>query len=263
MSEQNRDLEFTRILVALDASARGLAAMRAAAELAAGLRAQLEALFVEDINLLRLAELPFAREVGFSSALGRPLAFADLERALRAQAAQIERLLDDMTRRLHVPFHFRVMRGQVLAEVMAQAKDVDMLVFGKAGRPLHARWGAPEHPSRPVLAVYTGEQRDYRALAAALRLAGRGGRRLVVLVPESNPERYARLEVRAAEWLRRRGQAGARFKQVAGADWEAMAAALRGLRADALVLPSPKDDLSEEQLGALVDSVTCPVMLVR
>jgi nucleotide-binding universal stress UspA family protein len=262
MSEQNRDLEFTRILVALDASARGLAAMRAAAELAAGLRAQLEALFVEDINLLRLAELPFAREVGFSSALGRPLAFADLERSLRAQAAQIERLLHDLTRRLHVPFHFRVTRGQVLAEVMAQARDVDMLVFGKAGRPLHARWGAPERAGRPVLAVYTGEQRDYRALAAALRLAGRGGRRLVVLVPEQNPERYARLQERAGEWLKRRGQA-ARFKQVAGTDWKALVDALRGLRGDALVLPSPKGDLSEEQLGDLVDSVTCPVMLVR
>src|SRR5512145_2467442 len=114
MTEPDPDLGISRILLALDASARGLAAMRAASELAAGLRAELDALFVEDTNLLRLAALPFAREVGFSSASGRPLAFEDLERTLRAQAAGIQRLLDEAAQRLHLQFRFNVARGRVL-----------------------------------------------------------------------------------------------------------------------------------------------------
>ena len=56
-----------RILVALDASAANRTALQTAALLASELQAELQALFVEDINLLRLAELPFAREVVFGS----------------------------------------------------------------------------------------------------------------------------------------------------------------------------------------------------
>ena len=63
-----------RILVALDASPQSEAALRAAAELAALLEAELEGLFVEDINLLHLCGLPFGREIrlvyGFGAAAG-------------------------------------------------------------------------------------------------------------------------------------------------------------------------------------------------
>ena len=52
-----------RILVAIDTSPHGSAALEAAARLATELRAELEGLFIEDINLLRLAGLPFAREI--------------------------------------------------------------------------------------------------------------------------------------------------------------------------------------------------------
>lgn len=63
-----------RVLIALDANLRSLDALRLAAELAARLEAELLALFVEDVNLIRLAGLPFAREVDRSSAVERQLA---------------------------------------------------------------------------------------------------------------------------------------------------------------------------------------------
>src|SRR5574341_70137 len=150
MNEHDRELEVSRILLALDASARGLAAMRAAAELAAGLRAELDALFVEDIDLLRLAALPFAREVGFWSASGRTLGFDELERTLRAQAARTQRLLDEAAKRLHLQWRFNVARGRVLPEVMAKVPDVDLVVLGKAGRAMRGRVATPARPGRPV-----------------------------------------------------------------------------------------------------------------
>ena len=58
MSPTERGL--ARILVALDASASGRAALAGAAALAAELQAELLGLFVEDANLLRLASLPFS-----------------------------------------------------------------------------------------------------------------------------------------------------------------------------------------------------------
>ncbi|MGB7837261.1 MAG: universal stress protein, partial [Terrimicrobiaceae bacterium] len=62
-------MNIRRILVALDASAHSRAALEAACELALGLDAELSGLFVEDINLLRLAQLPFASEISYPSAL--------------------------------------------------------------------------------------------------------------------------------------------------------------------------------------------------
>ncbi|MGD9028912.1 MAG: universal stress protein, partial [Anaerolineae bacterium] len=63
MREQDEELTIRRILIALDASSHSIAALRAAARLASSLEAELHGLFVEDINLLRAAGLPMAREL--------------------------------------------------------------------------------------------------------------------------------------------------------------------------------------------------------
>jgi len=71
----------------------GGAAAGEVARLARDLRAELLGLFIQDEALLRFAALPFAAEVGFASAATRALDPAALERALRAQAAALERAI--------------------------------------------------------------------------------------------------------------------------------------------------------------------------
>jgi hypothetical protein len=66
---------------------------QAIAALAKEMQAELLGLFIEDVELLRLAALPFAAEVGFPSAVRRPLDVAALERTLRAQAAALRAAL--------------------------------------------------------------------------------------------------------------------------------------------------------------------------
>jgi len=63
------------------------AALAAAVELAVAMEAEPERLFVEDVNLLRLAGLPFVREVRHTVSL-EALDSPRMERALKAQAAQ-------------------------------------------------------------------------------------------------------------------------------------------------------------------------------
>jgi hypothetical protein len=65
----------------------------AAARLARELEAEFLGLFVEDADLLRLASLPFAREVGLASASLLSMDLAVLERQLRAQAGALEAAL--------------------------------------------------------------------------------------------------------------------------------------------------------------------------
>ncbi len=73
-----------RLIVALDAVAGNRDAARAAAALASVLGIELAGLFVEDVNLVRLAGLPFARQVPVSGGPARPLERQSLESQLRA-----------------------------------------------------------------------------------------------------------------------------------------------------------------------------------
>jgi hypothetical protein len=130
-------MSFRRVVVVLGAS--GGAAVTTAVDLARALAADLLGLFVEDVALFDLAALPFAREVGYPSAVRRVLDVAALERGLRAQAG---RLRQDLTARLAgIPtrWTFEVVRGRVAAELAAAAGGQDLVVlplrFGAQGRP--------------------------------------------------------------------------------------------------------------------------------
>jgi len=69
-------MKIRRVIVGLEPASRNAAKLEAAARLAARMEAELVGLFVENIDLLHFAGLPFAREVGFASATRREVARA-------------------------------------------------------------------------------------------------------------------------------------------------------------------------------------------
>ena len=58
------DITLRRIVIAMDASPHAAAALEGAARFARVFGAELAAVFVEDVDLIRAASSPFAREVG-------------------------------------------------------------------------------------------------------------------------------------------------------------------------------------------------------
>ena len=73
-------MKIRRIIVGLATAPRNRAVLEAAARLAGRMEAELVGLFVENINLLHFAGLPFACEVGFASATRRDLNVESMER---------------------------------------------------------------------------------------------------------------------------------------------------------------------------------------
>lgn len=199
-STQRQTKQGDRILVALDASPQSLLALKAAVELAALLDVELEALFVEDINLLRLCSLPFGQEVGSYTAHLRPLDNAQIERQLRSVASIIERSVSRATLQTPVRWTFQVRRGAVVDELLAAAEQATLLSVGRAGRARRKRLGSTAQSllrlsPRPVLimgeegglrypltVVYTGSPAARRAVALAARLGERGRRPVQVLL---------------------------------------------------------------------------------
>src|ERR1019366_6200576 len=127
-----------RVVIGLEPAMLDAAALAAAARLAQSAGAELAALFVEDINLLRLASLPFAQEIGAASAVRRRMAAADIERALKVQAAQLKRALADAAQRLELQWTFEVARGRGLRVLLEWTGASDILVL--AGGPRRPTW---------------------------------------------------------------------------------------------------------------------------
>ena len=71
-------------------------------QLAARMGAQLEGIFVEDIDLIQLAELPFLREVRSVSRSEIAINLTRMEQELRVLARRAERLLGEHAARQNV-----------------------------------------------------------------------------------------------------------------------------------------------------------------
>ena len=125
---------FRRILVALDASPHSRAALEEAAALAVPLQAELTGIFVLDTELLRLSALPVATETGLTSAQRRTLDPESMERALRMQAERARKALEDTARDHRLEATFRLMRGNVMVELLRAARETDLLAMGLMGQ---------------------------------------------------------------------------------------------------------------------------------
>ena len=122
-----------RVVVLLDASAPGRAALEAAAIHAAELEAELVAVFVEDVDLLHLAGLPFAREIGFPSAERRELDAPAMERTLRRLGEEARRSIAGIAARMPLQWSFLVARGALTEEMLSAAAGADLIVEALCG----------------------------------------------------------------------------------------------------------------------------------
>jgi nucleotide-binding universal stress UspA family protein len=122
-----------RIVVALDASTASLAALEAAAVLAAHRGAELVGVFVEDQNLFRCAGYPFACEIDAVSGEVRRFCPESLRETLTALEMEAKRALEEEARRTGLRSQFVTTQGFVREELLARAREAELLVIGRVG----------------------------------------------------------------------------------------------------------------------------------
>jgi len=262
-----------RILVALDGSPESRATLAAAARLGSTAGAELSGLFVEDIELLRLAGLPFAREAGVSSGVFRRLDATDVERGFRVAAERARAALHEATGAAALRSSFRVARGRVVPELLAASREADVVATGKRGghgsgglRLGATARGLITHVAAPVLvggvgrasagpAVVIGAMPDvskealgFAALLArafgspeVLVVAGGGGTGLTLGEPDG-------IRVRRRD-----------FPSISSGGVKALPEIAL---ASAVVLVRPEGPATHELLFALAEVVTCPVFVI-
>jgi hypothetical protein len=271
-----------RVLVAFGASTASGGALEAAVEFAARLGAELEALFVEDVDLLRLAELPFVRQVSLHAGAGRPLSRVELESELRALARQAERRLTEAATRRHMRFSFRTARGQIAAEVSAAAEAADLLILESLSRPfgrearielpvraLVARVGRsvllvpPQRaPAGPVHGLIEAGAGGLRALRVAAELAGRYASPLVVTVRAADAAGRRQLIEQSAAAMPA-PPARIEFRTMAEAGAAELDALLAAVASGTLVLDAASTLLASDPAWERIAKAPCTVLLLR
>jgi len=123
-----------RVVVPLDAASDSLVALETAARLAAHANAPLIGIFVEDEDLLHLANLPFARQFTLG-ADAEKLTTEHIELHLRVAAERARRELFAAAQRHGVTSSLEIVRGASASALMA-ASERDLVVAGALTRPI-------------------------------------------------------------------------------------------------------------------------------
>ncbi|MDJ0942327.1 MAG: universal stress protein [Kiloniellales bacterium] len=277
MTAPEAELALRRILVALDVSEQSRAALEAAARLAEGLNAELVGLFVEDSDLLRMAELPVTRLVGARGT--GSLDPAMLRRAFKVQAAEARAALERTAEQWQIKWSFRIAQGSSAEAVVAEAGDFDLVALGRTSRPAvrTAPLGATARRTAmaascsvlvsrsgkragcPLVALYEG---GARALPLTAQLARVFACSLIVGVLADTPERAAALEGEAATWLREAGLRG-RVERLDAAEAAAIHDLVQRRDAGLLVVDQRGPLASKLDLEGLLETQEVPVLLLR
>jgi len=280
-------VRFRRILLAVDASPENLSTVESVAALAERLEAELRGLFVEDIDLLRLAEHPEASAFSLLSAARQHLSQGLIQRALRAQAARGRRAVEDAAWRRRIKSSFEVRRGRVAAQVLALAEEVDLVIVGWSSGGFRGLTVSRQRPpgstaravaagarssvlvlrhqapfSGPVLAVYDGTEEGAAVVAAAAQLADRDGAGLEVALLAGSDDEAEAWRRALAPRLEEQGLQ-VRFLPMSGAGLGRLCRAAQRDHATVMVLGAASPLLEGDKAADLFEQIDCSVLLVR
>jgi nucleotide-binding universal stress UspA family protein len=168
-----------RVVVTLDAGSENRAAIETAVRLAARTGMPLHGAFVEDEDLLRLAGLPFARQVTIGRGI-ETLTPESVALHLLAQAEQARQELSAAATQYRVEYSFEIVRGAggtaAGGTAAGGASERDLVVAGGLTRPIagwfrvECRWWSTiEATPAPFLLARTVSRAAPGAVAILLR----------------------------------------------------------------------------------------------
>jgi nucleotide-binding universal stress UspA family protein len=244
-----------RVVVALNVLRHDIGMLELAAQLAARKQAQLIAVYVEETNLINLAELPFAIEVDRICASERKVDLPRLMRALRSNAEQIQQTLDRLNERLQIDVSFRTVRGHFVSAVLSEIEQIDVVFLSKS-EPYRSN-ARKTTAIYPIWVVFDGSRGAERALQVAVELAELTESSLlhVVLPAKTDAESEALRQLALKCCVR---STAVHFVTVYPLDVSNLLRSMRRTGCRLLVVKREDGDLSK----AISEAAACPVVLI-
>ena len=274
-------MNVNRILIAIDASPHSLTALETAADLAERLQVELHGVYIEDVNLLRLAELPFAREYRYSRADSQKLDSTQMTEQLRLQAALARRHFDDLAEKRKLSHSFQVMRGVIADELQKAARESDVLVMGRISRSLlqttrlgstaqtavsHARQSLLlAHTgidlNQPFLLIHDGSEAAERALALAMHLGGRNGR-YNILINTPNDEKAQAVKQQLDHFFATEKISGS-FRRLHQINLKEIIQLLNMTHSGILIINHDNQQFTPSLVKNLLEGIDCAVFIIK
>ena len=238
--------------------------LETAARLAAHQNAELTALFVEDINLIRFAGLPFAREIDVISLNEQQFDLLKMTTALEKQVQQIRRLLAQVKEQSKHPVSLKVVRGHYFAEAISAAADVELLLLNQRGSRLLAKTDLHRRSRekiRPVWVVFDESPAAARSLVLGVELMQSHHAELNIVLKVHSEENIAALKEQVHQFV-----AGSDKKVhfYVGMKDDLSAILPFILQRGCSILIMSKDDSgpSQQMVSLISEKGGCPVLLV-
>lgn len=271
---------YSRVVVWLDPTAPQENALPVLASL--GAAAEILGLFVEDINLLELSQLPVAREITFEGPATKLIESQNIERQFRAHSNRMQNLFERAVKNIGSMHSFQVTRGELRAELLKISSDCDTLVLSYSRRQFGPRLtirtrladllesGPPTlvfvqeqwRTGQRVATLFDGSEQSLEALRIAASIAVSEGLELSVWIPDVGDDSRQELAARVREHLSgSKTRYSLRTLETDNVDDLVNAAGQDKPRV--LVLPVIRATKTRERIAELLDRVNCSVIVTR
>jgi nucleotide-binding universal stress UspA family protein len=271
-----------RILVALDSSAANQNILRASIALASYFHSQLNALFIEDADLISAAELPFVREIVLVSPSVRAINAAGMERSIQLQTTQLRKLVASVAQQNQIDIAFNVLRGNVARTLSEASGQTDLLVIGKNSllQGKSRRVGSitrsvmssvqcdlavlhyGSNIERPVVTGFTGSTASLRAVSLAIDLAHEDHGQLIIILPATDDLKYEQLN-KAIEENFNMQQLRISLVRLPNNSTDQILHVIQQFHGRILLLESSSAFLTDEQKQALIAQADIPVIFLH
>jgi hypothetical protein len=256
ISPEKMNASNNNILIVFDAAGCAPVSLYMATDLAAGLRAGIKALYVEDINLMRAVDLPFTREISLHTAEISNIDSTMMKQKSRAAAENIKKQIEEIAVTRSVSITFSSTEGHKTQVVRDQTDEVTMVmlpaVYFSNGRKLQRQL------KDKVVVLYGNiDMSSDKTLDIALSQSAKENRQLTVIVDGLQSKQYVE------KWLSEQG--GQAECDIADfSDIDEVTSLIFKHSPGLLVLPESSRLIEDEQvLQQLIDKLETDILLVR
>ena len=238
--------EQRRVIVTVDAQSHLPPTIELAVALAASRQSALHGLFVEDVDLMCVAQLPFTQEVPLLSGQPRSLDNRQLQRSLDKLAIQFQQLLMRRAEHFSLACSYSTVRGRKHALELGDSAHADFFIVGQPGRD-------QQRMAQPLRILLLGNRTTCLLPALEVILDSNPDRRVELLLLSDNGEGGP---AQTGELLARRPDI---VQTTLAGDKLQQALLSRGLRTDYVIADR---QLGPRLLGRVLRLATCPVIVV-
>ena len=233
--------------------------MKSAINLASRLQAELCGLFVEDIDLLHVANLPFTREISIFSAQAREFDESSVVRHLQIEAEKLRLQIEALAKVASVNWTFRIARGSRFDTILAEVTNFELLILMPDRQPyLRRSQPASAESNKPLILFFDDTPQSKRGIQVIRSLASNGFHGNIILLSTDEAA-----ESKVCKQLQHEGY-HVKEEQLTDGNIDSVIAYSKRVTPGLLVLPLEEQLIGQpEKIKELLNILSCPLILVR